>query len=485
MSASFWCRDDDAVSDTPQLRHLLDIWHRAGIVAALAVVPERADESLINVISTVDCCVWQHGWGHHFHASGEFGNGRPLASMTHDAFAGQRALDRVFGPSGWQRVFVPPNHMLSLAFKALIPSLGYLGLSAGVPLTHPLGHVFELNAEVDLMDWPKGKILAESAVCEMIVDQLKSRRTGPTPMDRPIGLLTHHLVFDDDAWALVSSLFALLRSHRAVEMLRADRLFHTGDELAHASRPLPVVAESTAEPATAEITVVLTSCGRPDLLSRTLDSFLEYNTYPIRDFIVMEDGEVASTLSTEERYRSRHIRWLCTGKRLGQMHSIDVAYRLVDTEYIFHCEDDWEFFAPGFIEKSLAVLEHNPPILQVWIRALDDTNGHPIIDHEFYAGQVAYRLMQPGYHSEEWGTWHGFSFNPGLRRRRDSELIGSFAPSDPLDQRKCYEVERDVSEFYMKRGFLAAILADREGRGYVRHIGWGRRVGDPLHESSA
>ena len=39
-----------------------------------------------------------------------------------------------------------------------------------------------------------------------------------------------------------------------------------------------------------------------------------------------------------------------------------------------------------------------------------------------------------------------------------------------------FEVERAASGFYMKHGFLAAILADRDGQGYVRHIGDGRRV---------
>jgi hypothetical protein len=43
--------------------------------------------------------------------------------------------------------------------------------------------------------------------------------------------------------------------------------------------------------ATSDVTLVLTSCGRQDLLERTLDSFFVYNTYPIREFIVIEDGD--------------------------------------------------------------------------------------------------------------------------------------------------------------------------------------------------
>lgn len=38
-----------------------------------------------------------------------------------------------------------------------------------------------------------------------------------------------------------------------------------------------------------KVTVCLTSCGRPDLLERTLKSFFEFNTYPIADFLIYED----------------------------------------------------------------------------------------------------------------------------------------------------------------------------------------------------
>ena len=37
--------------------------------------------------------------------------------------------------------------------------------------------------------------------------------------------------------------------------------------------------------------------------------------------------------------------------------SIDRAYSKVKTEWVFHCEDDWEFFSGGFIEQSFTLLE--------------------------------------------------------------------------------------------------------------------------------
>jgi hypothetical protein len=474
--ARFWWRDDDAASDTPQLRRLIEGAERIGATVGLGVVPEKADASLANAVATsARFCVWQHGWGHHSHELGEFGDGRALNLMVADAQRGQESLDRLLGPNGWQKVFVPPFHLISLPFKSLIPSLGYLGLSAGEPLTPPIPGVFEVNAEVDVMNWPEGKLHDPVAVSTMLLRQLRSRRLLERPSEEPIGILTHHLAFQHEDWEFISRLSVYLASHPAVQFARVDTLF--GGGLENAARPIrsEIEAHKRQDPS---ITFVLTSCGRQDLLERTLDSFFKYNTHPIRDYIVIEDGDGGRNDRLRDRYRSHDVRWLSTGSHLGQMATIDIAYRGVDTEYIFHCEDDWEFYAPGFVEKSLAVLRENEALLQVWLRSLTDTNNHPMLDKMFLAETVPYRIMQPGYHTDDWGTWHGFSLNPGLRRRRDYLSLGSFGGFDPHGQKKAYEVEREVAAFYWKRGLLAAILADNDGKGYVRHIGWGRRVSE-------
>lgn len=474
MVARFWWRDDDAVTNTVQLRRLLDIAREAKIIIAVGVIPEHADDSLVELLSHSECCVWQHGWGHHSHTSGEFGEDRALDMLVDNALTGARAMDRLFGVDGWQRVFVPPNHLIAMPFKALVPDLGYLGISAGVQLTPPIDGVMEVNAEIDIMNWYEGKVQTDTVVCEMIVDQLRARRLGEIPTDHPVGILTHHLVFDDAAWILVSQLFTCLDLHPAVDIVRADMLFKQSVPLATAPKNSAPLWRTKFDQDKVGVTVVVTSCGRYDLLQRTLSSFVQHNTYPISDFIVMEDGEAPHSL--DEHFRDYNIRWLSTGKRMGQIKAIDAAYRMIKTEYIFHCEDDWEFFAPEFIEKSLVVMSRNPEILQVWIRALADTNNHPVIEDLLFADAVPYRLLRPEFHSAGWGTWHGFSFNPGLRRLRDYHLLPSFGELNPLGEKKAFEVERAASEFYWKRGLLAAILADNHGKGYCRHIGWGRHA---------
>lgn len=474
IAARFWWRDDDAASSTPELRRIIDFWQRFEVSAALAVIPEKVDNSLVDLVAESDCCIWQHGWRHQFHLDGEFGDRRALPAMIEEALEGRCALDRRFGTGRWQEVFVPPNHRLSARFKTLLPALGYRGLSAGIPLTPPLRHVVEVNAEIDIMDWPNGRMLESDTIARMIVDALQARRRGALSIDTPIGILSHHLRLDSSAWESLTPLMEDLVSHSGARLVPAGSLFPRNASWSP--------SESSKPTETAGVTVVITSCGRQDLLEKTIESFLEFNTYPIRRLVVVEDGGRAANASLAERFRKAAIEWLGTGSRLGQVAAIDFAYASVDSEYIFHCEDDWQFVAPGFVEKSLAILRENAQILQVSLRALDDTNKHPILSATLLTGGVPYRLLQPDFHSRDWGTWHGFSWNPGLRRLREYQLIGSFGAFDGSRGRKPYEIEREASNFYLDNGFLVAILADNDGSGYVRHLGWGRHIGpsEPL-----
>lgn len=55
------------------------------------------------------------------------------------------------------------------------------------------------------------------------------------------------------------------------------------------------------------VSVVLTSCGRPDLLIRTLDSFFRFNTYPVSQFIVVEMGRPCWTFFSLTLFHARTI----------------------------------------------------------------------------------------------------------------------------------------------------------------------------------
>lgn len=224
------------------------------------------------------------------------------------------------------------------------------------------------------------------------------------------------------------------------------------------------------------VTLVITSCGREPLLHKTCMSFGRFNTYPLYEVILIEDGGINHNRGLIAKYlnvKQEKIKIIKNNQNIGQIQSIDIAYSQVRSEYIFHCEDDWEFYREGFIENSLDIIESDSKIFCVWIRAHDDTNGHPInMGSHSDTGQQSYFLMGEGYK----GVWYGFTFNPSLRRTQDCFLLFPYADLPIAYQLKNRTkiTESDISIHYHQLGYKAAISAD--SRGYVRHIGEGHHI---------
>ena len=211
-----------------------------------------------------------------------------------------------------------------------------------------------------------------------------------------------------------------------------------------------------------DVTVVLTSCNRPTLLSETLKSFFDFNTYPLHSFIIVEDSGVKGCNDKlKELYP--FITWVENETNKGQAYSIDLGYSLVKTKYIFHCEEDWQFYQSGFIEQSKTILDNKPNILQVWIRAENDTNEHPLELPKYNCRGVNYKMVIKNHLKR----WHGFSFNPSLRRLKDYQLLGSFTQYANNGEHGA-TVEANVGLFYKQQGYSAAIIS---GNGFVRHLG--------------
>jgi hypothetical protein len=220
-----------------------------------------------------------------------------------------------------------------------------------------------------------------------------------------------------------------------------------------------------------DVSVILTACTRPDLLEQTLDSFFTMNTYPLERFIIIDDGmNIGCNDFVKNKYEFP-IELIYNNPKLFQIKSIDVAYSLVETPYIFHMEEDWEFLKPGFIEASKPVLEADENILQVWLRGLDDTTlPHPYYPDIYEVNGNQMVLVQYT------GTWNGFSFNPGLKRLSDWEALpngyNELERYTPAEQSGGVTLESDVSIYYAQHGRIAMRFVES----YVTHIGWGRHI---------
>jgi hypothetical protein len=213
--------------------------------------------------------------------------------------------------------------------------------------------------------------------------------------------------------------------------------------------------------------VVITSCRRFDLLRASLQTLQANLDIPPQNWIIVEDSD-------DERVRACvnelgiDAKVIVNGKQLGQILSIDRAYHEVETPFVFHSEDDWEFYRSGFIQESLAILDAFPKISMVGLRARPDQNplvrAMPKRSHD----GIEFFVLDPKLHPE----YFSYCFNPGLRRMSDYRTVGPFAAIGP---------EADVSFAFKQHGFAIANLeADA-----VRHIGEGRHVHDPTQPAKA
>jgi hypothetical protein len=229
-----------------------------------------------------------------------------------------------------------------------------------------------------------------------------------------------------------------------------------------------------------EVTMVVTCCGRVDLLEITLESFFKHNTYPVKKVIITEDSGIKQNFQKVKSLVNCDLTIIENSTNIGQIASIDKAYSLVDTDYIFHCEEDWQFYDSGFIEKSFEILATNSKLFTVWLRAHNDTKNHAILfDEKFDLSNNDYYYLMDGARKK---YWCGFTFNPGLRRTHDCMI---FHPYNDLEVRKeknnmLIMGEIDLSIYYQELGYRAAITSKETG--YVKHIGGKRHIPLPWQQ---
>ncbi len=218
------------------------------------------------------------------------------------------------------------------------------------------------------------------------------------------------------------------------------------------------MGKRTIGPMIEPYTVTLTSCARFDLLERTLASLLPRLEGPCERIVIGEDSGDRRVLEAIERFRSDAppIHVLLNPRRLGICRNIDRIYAEVGTEWIFHCEDDWEFYRSGFIRESFEAMQ-DASISSVSLQDISEfRSGYwgPAGDSHYVATDAVA------------GRFAGLRFALGLRRMSDYRTVG------PYGELVADAREDDVSLAYLSEGKRIALLK----RPAVRHIGWGRHV---------
>lgn len=217
-----------------------------------------------------------------------------------------------------------------------------------------------------------------------------------------------------------------------------------------------------------DVTIVITSCGRLDLLKTTLQTLDKNNTYPIKKVIITEDAGKNDVINAIPKHWEEYTTFLINPQNLGQLACIDKAYEQVDTPYIFHCEDDWEFYRPGFIEDSMMILQEQPQTMMVWLRSFYH-DIQPRHSFHYLGNRETIKNERGAFYEIKSNSqeWRGFSFNPGLRRLSDYQKI---APVNRFESSGSGESKLSIE--YEQMGMRAVILENDA----VAHLGYNYHV---------
>jgi glycosyltransferase involved in cell wall biosynthesis len=188
------------------------------------------------------------------------------------------------------------------------------------------------------------------------------------------------------------------------------------------------------------VTLVVTSYNRIDLLKRTIESFNRVNTYPVNVIIIDDSGNEQIHRSIRATYPEYKL--ILNEKNIGLVESIDKAYAEVTTPYIFHSEDDFQYTRSGFIEESLKLMESEPTIFRVGIRG--QTHIDSLDSQVYLSGGVKYKLAKfYSWDIEAHGNqfWHGFGFQCGMIRKCHYDLVKPYTqystPDEFITIREC------------------------------------------------
>lgn len=140
-----------------------------------------------------------------------------------------------------------------------------------------------------------------------------------------------------------------------------------------------------------------------------------------------------------------------TNKDLKHMHNIQQLFEHVDTEWWFHCEDDWEFFRPDFVSAAVEFLSTSNIYM---IMGREPNTFKPHVDYWIDSSHGVLRI-----NAGPSGKFSSYTANPAvLNTNKVKNLIGNFGN---------YRGEWDVSMQLGKKGERVGIFRNH----YYYHTG--------------
>jgi hypothetical protein len=128
-----------------------------------------------------------------------------LARVADDLRQGLARLEHLL-PDHLCPVLVPPWNRIAPGVVGALPGLGFAALSVFGP--EQAAALPMVNTHVDIIDWRGTRGGRDDA--PLLADLARAIGRGG-----PVGILTHHLVHDAQAWGFLDRLFALTADHPA------------------------------------------------------------------------------------------------------------------------------------------------------------------------------------------------------------------------------------------------------------------------------
>jgi hypothetical protein len=209
------------------------------------------------------------------------------------------------------------------------------------------------------------------------------------------------------------------------------------------------------------LTLCLTIGRRPELLRQTLQSLLDKVEFAdiiaINDFRDEETNQVFRELCPQGTL-------INLNEQVGHHKAVDIMYSQVKTQYIFHCEDDWFFDQPLYIDQYIQLLENDEKATALCLRKLNDF-PHSLEEKEkiqFQETQPIATAILTNLHEQ----WYGYTFNPHITSLQLWKDIGGFSQ---------FKKERHVSRYLRKKNMHNLFLKEN----ICQHIGGEDSIANP------
>lgn len=192
----FWWRDDDLVEPTEAGERLLKLACNYDIPITLAVIPESMKESLIpwlNSFENLNYQIAQHGFNHNNNAKPNQKKCELIYGFdTENLLKAKGKLQDLF-PHHFKNMIVPPWNRFDASLHFFLNE-NYEKISTFGP--EESKHF--VNTHIDLIHWKEDKrALTEEEIFYQITES----------ENNSIGLLTHHLVHEENHWKLLEKFF--------------------------------------------------------------------------------------------------------------------------------------------------------------------------------------------------------------------------------------------------------------------------------------